>query len=214
MDAPTQPGGARNGGKMLESFMQQFRRGTEQLQRRSEEVAHSARLRLEIYQLTREQDALYARLGRAYHAGVDKQTLEELRGEIRQLEQAITGRETLMAELGEELPSDPVTDQAVTDPTAVNPVAVKPDATAPIQEDLPRLAGQVTHPRWSEVAGTPIGGASSAATQTAPSQTVLSQTTLSQTTSTQPPANTMPAGSGTASRIWRAKERERQGGEG
>lgn len=49
-----------------------------------------ARERLEAYQLTHEQDALFARLGRAYHSGADLRVLEALRAEIRQLEEQLS----------------------------------------------------------------------------------------------------------------------------
>ncbi|EYB67594.1 hypothetical protein DEIPH_ctg035orf0037 [Deinococcus phoenicis] len=88
---------------MLDNILNSVRRGAERVQRRGEEVTQSARLRLEVFQLNRELDALYARLGRSYHAGADLDVLQELRGDIRRVDEEISARERLLHELG----SDP-----------------------------------------------------------------------------------------------------------
>ncbi len=84
---------------MLDNIFSSVKRGAEKVQRRGEEVAHSARLRLEVYQLSRELDSLYARLGRAYHAGADAARARGLREEVRRLDEEIAARERLIAEL-------------------------------------------------------------------------------------------------------------------
>ncbi|PTA68359.1 hypothetical protein [Deinococcus arcticus] len=87
---------------MLDNILNTVKRGAERVQRRGEEVAHAARLRMEIFQLGRELDALYARLGRAYHAGTPAEVLSGIQDEVRRLEDEIRAREHLMAELNSE----------------------------------------------------------------------------------------------------------------
>ena len=90
---------------MLDNLLNTVKRSAEKVQRRGEEVAQSARLRLEVYQLSRELDGLYNRLGRAYHAEADPAVLESVRDEVRRLDEEIAARERLIAELGE-VPDD------------------------------------------------------------------------------------------------------------
>ncbi|WP_197050751.1 hypothetical protein [Deinococcus sp. YIM 77859] len=84
---------------MLDDILNRVRRGAERVQRRGEEVAQTARLRVEVFQLTRELDTLYARLGRSYHAGADPEVLGGLREEIRRVDEEIQARERLIEEL-------------------------------------------------------------------------------------------------------------------
>ena len=88
---------------MIDGFLSTLRKTGERVQRRGEEVAQGARLRLDIFQLGRELDALYARLGRAYHSNAEVSTLEEIRAEIARVDEEIAARELLMTELGAEL---------------------------------------------------------------------------------------------------------------
>ena len=96
---------------MLDNILNTVKRSAEKVQRRGEEVAQSARLRLEVYQLSRELDGVYNRLGRAYHAQADPAVLESVRDEVRRLDEEIAARERLIAELG-----DVPEDAAVQDP--------------------------------------------------------------------------------------------------
>ncbi|WP_051363453.1 hypothetical protein [Deinococcus murrayi] len=84
---------------MLDNIFDTVRRGAERVQRRGEEVAQSARLRVEVFTLTRELDTLYARLGRAYHAGADAAILAGIQEELRRVDEEISARERLIAEL-------------------------------------------------------------------------------------------------------------------
>lgn len=86
---------------MLDNLLNSVRRGAGRVQRRGEEVAQIARLRLEVFQLTRELDLLYARLGRSYHAGADVGILQGIRDDIRRVDDEISARERLMRELGD-----------------------------------------------------------------------------------------------------------------
>ena len=88
---------------MIDGFLNTLRKTGERVQRRGEEVAQAAKLRLDIFQLNRELDALYARLGRAYHSNAAVSTLEEIRTEISRVDEEIAAREKLMAELGADL---------------------------------------------------------------------------------------------------------------
>ncbi|GGK24158.1 hypothetical protein GCM10008955_17170 [Deinococcus malanensis] len=85
---------------MLDNILNSVRRGAERAQRRGEEVAQVTRLRVEAFQLGRELDSAYARLGRAYHAGSDMEVLQGVRAEIRRIEEDISARERLITELG------------------------------------------------------------------------------------------------------------------
>ena len=87
---------------MLDSILNTVKKASERVQRRSEEVAQVARLRLEVFQLGRELDATYARLGRSYHGNAGAATLHGVRDEIRRIEEEIASRERLIAELGED----------------------------------------------------------------------------------------------------------------
>ncbi|MFK7603558.1 hypothetical protein ACI3L1_15245 [Deinococcus sp. SM5_A1] len=87
---------------MLDNILNSLQRGAERVQRRGEEVAQVARLRLEIFQLGRELDGHFARLGRAYHAGAEKDTLGSVQDDIRRAEEEISARERLITELGED----------------------------------------------------------------------------------------------------------------
>lgn len=87
---------------MLDNILNSVRRGAERVQRRGEEVAHVARLRLEVFQLGRELDSLFARLGRAYHSGAEASVLEGVQQDIRRVEDEIGARERLISELGDD----------------------------------------------------------------------------------------------------------------
>ena len=88
---------------MIDGFLNTLRKTGERVQRRGEEVAQGARLRLDIFQLGREQGEMYARLGRAYHGNATVSTLEEIRAEIARVDEEIAARERLMTELGADL---------------------------------------------------------------------------------------------------------------
>ncbi|GMA15956.1 hypothetical protein [Deinococcus metallilatus] len=100
---------------MLDNILNRVRRGAERVQRRGEEVTQSARLRLEVFQLNRELDGLYARLGRSYHAGADLEVLQGIRDDIRRVDEEISARERLIQELG----SDAGDHEAPSAPAAV-----------------------------------------------------------------------------------------------
>ncbi|MDL2343295.1 hypothetical protein QOL99_03925 [Deinococcus sp. MIMF12] len=84
---------------MLDNIFDTVRRGAERVQRRGEEVAQTARLRMEVFGLTRELDTLYARLGRAYHAGQGAEVLSGIQDDLRRVDEEISARERLIAEL-------------------------------------------------------------------------------------------------------------------
>lgn len=84
---------------MLDNILNSVRRGAGRVQRRGEEVAQGARLRVEVFQLTRELDTLYARLGRSYHAGADPGVLSGIQDDVRRVDEEISARERLLREL-------------------------------------------------------------------------------------------------------------------
>ena len=91
---------------MIDGFLNSLRNVGERVQRRGEEVTQAARLRLDIFQLGREQGEMYARLGRAYHGNASVSTLEEIRAEIARVDEEIAARENLITELGTEQPGN------------------------------------------------------------------------------------------------------------
>lgn len=95
---------------MLDSFLNTMKKGAEKVQRKGEEVAHAARLRMEVFQLNRELDGLYARLGRSFHAGAEVEILQGVREDIKRVEDEIKARERLIQELGGE-PDETVIDE-------------------------------------------------------------------------------------------------------
>ena len=97
---------------MLDNVFSSVRRGVQQARVRGEEAYQTTRLRLEIFNLNREQDLLFGRLGRAYHGGADVAVLAQIQTELRRVEDEIRGREALIAELSHPAapaPATPVT---------------------------------------------------------------------------------------------------------
>lgn len=85
---------------MLDNLLNNALKGAEKVQRRAEEVAQIARLRFEILQLSREMDSIYARIGRAYHAGAERDALQDLCHQAEQRSEDIKAREKLIEQLG------------------------------------------------------------------------------------------------------------------
>lgn len=127
--------------------MDRVRRGAERVQRRGEEVAQSTRLRLEVFQLNRELDTLYARLGRSYHAGAEAEVLEGTREEIRRVEEEIQARERLITELNAE-PAEGVDGAQDASTSSIVRVTVEPSAmtATPVQERTPSAGTEPTIP--------------------------------------------------------------------
>ncbi|WP_155299086.1 hypothetical protein [Deinococcus kurensis] len=115
---------------MLDNILNTVKRGAERVQRRGEEVASATRLRVEIFSLSRELDALYGRLGRSYHAGADRDVLSGVQEDIRRVEEEIKARERLIEELGEheDEPGGPAS-SAATAPASSGPSGAAPAAT-------------------------------------------------------------------------------------
>lgn len=87
---------------MLDNILNTVRQGVEKVQRRGEEMTQVARLKVEVYQLGRELEGHFARLGRAYHGAADQDLLEGVREDIRRTEDEIRARERLISELGDD----------------------------------------------------------------------------------------------------------------
>jgi hypothetical protein len=124
---------------MLDNILDTVRRGAEKVQRRGEEVAQVARLRMEVFQLGRELDGTYGRLGRAYHGGAQPDQMAEVQVEIRRLEGEIQARERLIAELGS-VPDEAGTVRVEPD----YPVATPTETAAP--RTAPNVPAAVPHP--------------------------------------------------------------------
>ena len=128
---------------MLDNILDTVRRGAEKVQRRGEEVAQVARLRMEVFQLGRELDGTYGRLGRAYHGGAQPDQLAELQTEIRRLEAEIQARERLITELGS-VPDEPGTVRVEPDYPVATPTATAASTAAP--RTAPNVPAAVPHP--------------------------------------------------------------------
>lgn len=85
---------------MLDNLVDTMRQGAARVQRRSEEVAQSARLRVEVFQLKRELESKFAELGRSYYQNAAGNVLSDLQDYIRSLEEEIASREHLIEEIG------------------------------------------------------------------------------------------------------------------
>lgn len=145
---------------MLDNILNSVRRGAERVQRRGEEVAQVTRLRVEAFQLGRELDSAYARLGRAYHSGNDIEVLQGVRAEIRRIEEEISARERLITELGGDAHSEnSQSSTAATQPTQQTVVPETGGTTAP--SNRPDFTAQPTTPFTGQ-------GASPTATTTNP----------------------------------------------
>ena len=121
---------------MIDGILHRLRRTGERVQRRSEEVAQSARLRLDVFQLNRELDALYARLGRSYHAQGAVSVLEGIRADIGRVEDEIASRERLLSELSDTQVQEPEEGQA-TPSAAPAPSELRISPFVPIASTLP-----------------------------------------------------------------------------
>ncbi|THF69027.1 hypothetical protein E7T06_13780 [Deinococcus sp. Arct2-2] len=128
---------------MLDNILNSVRRGAERVQRRGEEVAQVTKLRVEVFQLTREQDGLYARLGRSFHAGADASVLQTVQEDIRRIDEEISARERLIQELNTAA-AEPVDNGAVVRQedkmqATTTPNTVQSGATEPTVPDaMPR----------------------------------------------------------------------------
>lgn len=124
---------------MLDNILSAVRGGVEKVQRRSEEVTLVARLKLETYQLGRELEGHYARLGRAYHSGMDRDLLAVIQEDVRRTEEEIHSREALIAELGSDADAAP---EAAGQSDAAPAAAAAPVRAAPASPDsVPPVAG-------------------------------------------------------------------------
>lgn len=110
---------------MLDNVLGTLRRGVERARTRGEEVAQTTRLRFEIFQLGRELDALYGRLGRAYHSGADVAILQPIRDEIARVDEEIAAREQLIREIA-------ATEHGPVDDTAPTAAAPSPGGAVPV----------------------------------------------------------------------------------
>ena len=138
--------------------MDRVRRGAERVQRRGEEVAQSTRLRLEVFQLNRELDTLYARLGRSFHSGAEAEVLEGLREEIRRVDEEIQARERLITELNAEPTGDEENAQATAEAGASSIVRVSVDPAAMTATHAPDVTpGTGTEPTIPDAMPRPDG---------------------------------------------------------
>ena len=155
---------AERTGGLLGSIKETLRSSTEGLMQRGEDLAYTARLRMEIAQYGRDLDSLYARLGRAYHRRADFEVLEVIEQEIRRIEADIEQRERQMdtQKVGQELRTR----------RAAEPHYNLPQPTAPtetrvvITEQAPRMVHDLETERRDTFFGLDKGGVDTQATVT------------------------------------------------
>lgn len=92
----------------MRDIVSRLQQGLHTARERGEELAQAARMRVEVFTLGREQEALYARLGRAYHDGASPEVLEGIQGELRRVSEEIAARERVLGEIA----ADPAEDGA------------------------------------------------------------------------------------------------------
>ncbi|MFB9992948.1 hypothetical protein ACFFLM_13315 [Deinococcus oregonensis] len=132
---------------MLDNILNSVRRGAERVQRRGEEVAQVTKLRVEVFQLTREQDGLYARLGRSFHAGADQSVLQTVQEDIRRIDDEISARERLIQELNTAAAESTESGAVVQQESRVQPTTTPGTATEPTVPDaMPRPTQSVQPP--------------------------------------------------------------------
>lgn len=90
----------------MRDIVSRLQQGLHTARERGEELAQAARMRVEVFTLGREQEALYARLGRAYHDGASSEVLEGIQGELRRVAEEIAARERILGELASDLTED------------------------------------------------------------------------------------------------------------
>lgn len=92
-------------GGLLDTLKEKVMSGTEKVRQRGGQLAHSAKLRLEVSQYSRDLESLYTRLGRAYHHRSAPEVLALIEQEIAQVERDIQVRERQLEsqEVGQEL---------------------------------------------------------------------------------------------------------------
>lgn len=83
----------------MRDIVSRLQQGLHTARERGEELAQAARMRVEVFTLGREQEALYARLGRAYHDGASPEVLEGIQVELRRVSEEIAARERVLGEL-------------------------------------------------------------------------------------------------------------------
>ncbi|GHF93054.1 hypothetical protein GCM10017783_01160 [Deinococcus piscis] len=87
---------ARDDGGVLGSLKDTLLSRTEGLRQRGEQLANTARLKVEVMGYSRDLESLYARLGRAYHHRAAPEILDLIEQEIAQVERDIALRERQM----------------------------------------------------------------------------------------------------------------------
>lgn len=150
---------------MLDNILNSVRRGAERVQRRGEEVAQVTKLRVEVFQLTREQDGLYARLGRSFHAGADASVLETVQEDIRRIDEEISARERLIQELN----------TAAAEPVDNGAVVRQEDKMQATTAPTNTMQSGATEPTVPDAMPRPSQSVQSTSIQTNPSQTNPSQ---------------------------------------
>lgn len=141
---------------MLDNVFNSLRRGAERVRVRGEEAYQTGRLRLEIFNLRREQDALFGRLGRAYHGGSDPAVLAQIQLEIRRLDDEVRSREALLEELNRPAPSpDAPSGEAAPPLPAASSTVIAPSSAARPHSEVNAVSDDPTDPSRSRVADLP-----------------------------------------------------------
>lgn len=129
-------------GGVLDSLKETLLSRTEGLRQRGEQLAHTAKLKMEVMSYSRDLESLYARLGRAYHHRKDAEILHLIEQEIRQLEADIALRERQLEsqEVGAEVRAQRL--KAERERNAMNlpdPTVPSPANSFSVEERAPRI---------------------------------------------------------------------------
>lgn len=92
---------------LLDNLKKNLSKGYEFAKEKGELGARVARVRLDILNLNRERDVLFARLGRSYYFGRnDSSALEPIMRELERVHATIRDRESVLAQLLQPAPTE------------------------------------------------------------------------------------------------------------
>jgi hypothetical protein len=92
---------------LLENFKKNLSKGYEYAKEKGELGARVTRVRLDILNLNRERDVLFARLGRSFYFGRnDSSALEPIVRELERVHATIRDRESVLAQLLQPTPAE------------------------------------------------------------------------------------------------------------
>ena len=116
---------------LLDNLKKNLSKGYEYAKEKGELGARVTRVRLDILNLNRERDVLFARLGRSYYFGRnDSSALEPIVRELERVHATIRDRESVLAQLLQPVPAALPATPEVPDTIKASDFAAKVDETS------------------------------------------------------------------------------------